>query len=330
MTYVLLSAWALLASCESGPAAAQPDHVGRDSTGQYSVRFEVAEFRGAYTLAANGFPVERPPFRIDGRPGQEFAGFLTPALVSGRNVAAVEVVPDVSGGAVGPLRFRMWVEGPDGSVVPGTERGAAHVDSVVAAWASDLRGRWAGWGPSAADSARAWAEAHPVRVETAWVRPGGGRPSDGQPSFDAVFRDAPAIGGTAADSARLRAYAVRLGRLLAAAATDTSAAAALYDEFGPAVSDETGWYRVTADGTRAGAVAEVAGEWSGHFQSDFGSAEVGLRSWAGGRVWEVYRTDAPPGGEEALFVAKESLGGAWVRVYVGEVDGQLRVVRMGP
>ena len=280
-----------VSACGRGEAAPGDGAPGGDAlgpSGEYEVVFEAVDLSGSYVLTANGFPVERPPLTIRARPGQEFGAFLTPALVSGENRAAVEVVPSVrrtSGGvAAGPVRLRLWVEGPDGSVVPGSARGVAASDSAFGRWRAELERRWPGWvaaedsalaadpalaraladsvgrdpragaygvGP-ALDSARAWAAAHPVVVATAFVRPGGARPSDGAPSFDAVFRSAPVIRGTAADSARLRDYAVRLRDLTVARDT-----AALWDEFEPAFADD---YLVWggAEGTGVG-LARVAG-----------------------------------------------------------------------
>ena len=324
---VALAVWAgLAAAC--GPAGTPPASAGAapaGSTGEYVVAGSLDEVYGAVRVLVNGFPPVRLP--TDGviaryAPGTGLGTYATPALVSGENVAAVEVVPAVfgspSGPAVGPVRFRAWVEAPDGTTVPGTERPAAHVDSVVAAWTAELGARWAGWsrgGGAAEDSARAWAQRRPVRVEMRFARPGGA--ADGAPSFDAVFRDAPVIAGTPADSARLRAYAVQLRDLTAARDT-----AALWAAFAPKYADEFTAAGGT-DGVGQDSASFMAGTRSRVVMSGavpFGGSDVRLRSWAGGRVWELYRD----GADGLLQVGGL---GPFRSVFVAEVDGRLRVVR---
>ena len=319
---VALAVWAgLAAAC--GPAGTPPASAGAapaGSTGEYVVAGSLDEVYGAVRVLVNGFPPVRLP--TDGviaryAPGTGLGTYATPALVSGENVAAVEVVPAVfgspSGPAVGPVRFRAWVEAPDGTTVPGTERPAAHVDSVVAAWTAELGARWAGWsrgGGAAEDSARAWAQRRPVRVEMRFARPGGA--ADGAPSFDAVFRDAPVIAGTPADSARLRAYAVQLRDLTAARDT-----AALMAEFAPSVDAR---YRQSGAADSAAFYERNRQAFVLDDPAPFGAPDVGLRSWAGGRVWELTRPGARP--------LLSGPGGAVRAVYVGEgPDGALRVVR---
>ena len=201
---------------------------------------------------------------------------------------------------------------------------AAAVDSLFEGWLVRLNREWVRWASAspdaAADSAWAWAGRHPFRVETAWVRPGGAAPSDGGPSFDAVFREAPVFGGTAADSARLRDYAVHLRDLVAA-----GDGAALYDEFAPAADDLAdlhGLPPVPPDSLRAlwAQDARDGGGWVGADPAPLAPSEVGLRSWSGGRVWELYRP-----GADGLLQGRD--GGTYTEVFVGEVDGRLRVVR---
>ena len=348
----VLALWAGCGRGEEAPGGASDTGLG--PSGEYEVVLVAEDLVGAYVLTSNGFPVEHSPGFVDARLGQEFGAFLTPALLSGQNEAAVEVTPFVrrvgDGVVAGPVRVRVWVEAPDGSVVAGSERGGAASDSAFTAWERELKARWAGWtrsedsllasrpallqalgdsvgadphasaygaGP-ALDSARVWAEANPVRVATAFVRPGGaGRPSDGEPSFDAVFRDAPVIRGTAADSAALRAYAVRLRDLVAA-----GDGAALYDEFAPALRDNGALHGLPPlpdDTLRARWAAGPSG-WAGADPAPLAPSEVGLRSWSGGRVWELYRP-----GADGLLQGRD--GGPYTEVYVGEVDGALRVVR---
>ncbi len=327
----VLAGLAGLAACGPDGASAHPDASARgtalcDLAGEYAVGGVRDDVIGDVRMLANGLPVWKGyGFIAQNALGGSLGTTLTPALVSGENTAAVEVVPAVSeagtGPAVGPVRLRLWVCAPDGAVVPGTERSAAHVDSVVAAWTAELESRWAAWGAAAADSARAWAEAHPVRVETSFTRPAGadGRPADGEPAFDAVVREAPVIGGTPADSARLRAYAVELLRM--SVERDT---VALWRAFEPAISDN---WEVLGGVFGAGMSwddYEVGNREAVVFEqpTPFDASDVQLQSWAGGRVWELYRNEA--GG----LIQNEGRG-LYQEIYVGEVDGELRVVRVG-
>ena len=342
------------AACEpaAGHAASAPAPPC-EPTGEYTVGGSLDAVHGAVRVLVNGFP-GWPAGDLDlvamEAPGAGLGTPMTPALVSGRNDVAVEVVPavrgPVGGGPVaGPARLRVWVCGPDGRVVPGTERGS---DPALAAWRAELARRWPAWraaedsvlradpalaadlaealaaDPGAAvmgrgpalDSARAWARANPVVVRTHFVRPSGpdGRPSDGEPSFDGVFRGGPVIGGTAADSARLRAYAVRL--LALTAARDT---AALVAELAPAAERR---YVVSA-------TSEPSEAWLARFRRsvvvsepdlDWGASDVELTSWAGGRVWQLARR----GARGRLLTSRT--GTHRGPVYVAEVDGRLRVV----
>ena len=372
------------AACTGDDAAAGA--VGGDgvvvavpaSDGQYRVDGEILEFHGAVSTVVNGvLPTGRDPLSdlVASMPsGTRLTRALTPALVSGANVVAVEVVPrlyrpGIEGGTVapdgtadgvelGPVRFAFRVLAPDGTLVPGTDRPAAAADSAFAAWTAALAARWPRWratedslyaarpelraaiaaevaasaeaarvgrGP-ALDSAWAWARARPVRVETRFVRPGGARPTDGQPAFDEVLREAPVIGGTAADSARLRRFGVELLRLV-----ERRDGAALYDRFATSVRDlaRAGGRSVPPPDTLRRGWAESA-RVRGPFLLDdvepFTESDVVLTSWADGRVWEL---SFP--GQRALLVHPEvaaGRSGPMKSVFVGEGSrGELRVVR---
>ena len=319
---------------------------------RYAVDGEVVDLAGQLTVLANGFPVHRSSMGVLSPEGTKLTSALTSALVSGRNTAGYAVAPFLArvGDRVEPLpaRFTVRVLGPDGAVVPGSERGVAASDSAFAAWRARLEARWPGWlamedsayaadpalaravadsvatdpnarvvgaGP-ALEAARAWAEAHPVVVETSFVRPGGARPTDGQPSFDGVFRGAPVIRGTAADSARLRDYAARLYRLNVARDT-----AAVWEALSYARLRE---YEAAggARGVGLDSAGYVATSRSNVIMDDaapFDAADVALRSWSGGRVWELYRP-----GARGLLESRSQ--GSFRPIFVAEVDGRLRVV----
>ena len=291
---------------------------------------------GHLVTLVNGFPVDR------GSGVSRYRGYRVGAsasLVSGTNTLGVQMTPLLgrSGRAlvVGRPALSAAVACAGGG---GVSLGEGEIAAAHERWRAGLLERWAGWlaaedsvlaarpalaaaladsvarnpelvgvGP-ALDLARAWVRAHPAAAEGAFEY---GAP-DGSPSFDAVFREAPVIRGTARDSARLRAYAVRLRDL--AAARDT---AALLVEFAPDARD-----RFEAYGRGSVPRAEYDRRVREAVVLDslapFEAADVELRSWAEGRVWELSR----PGGEELLWGAS-----GFRRVYVGEVNGELRVVR---
>jgi hypothetical protein len=312
---------ALGASC--GDAAPPPASV---YDGDLRADLHVERVAGRWLVTLNGFPVWD---RTD-EPASTVNNWIDPdlnqALVSEGNELRVEVWPRLSWTAGGPAAGASSIRGSVVEVGAGPVAGTAFdLGTARPEWERALRAGWERWrraggADAARDSVRAWAEANPVAVSVAFdVRAGA-------PSFDAVFRAAPVIAGTPADSARLRAYAVRLRDLL-----DDADAEGVYREIGPSISDSVGTYQVTMEGTRESDLNDIRREWT-RFRTDFAAADVGLRSWAGGRVWELYRDDGVAGalGKRALLLRGDDRLETWLRVYVGEVDGALRVVRITP
>ena len=210
----------------------------------------------------------------------------------------------------------------------------AQADAVSAELEASAEAAFVGRGP-ALRAAWAWSQANPVIVQTSFVRPPensapkasggssasgargpGARSSDGQPSFDEVFREAPVIGGTPADSARLRDYAVRLREFMVV--RDTAAA---WDAFSFALMRE---YEAGGGARGVGmdsvAYASEAREYLVMEELDpFEAEDVELRSWSGGRVWELYR-------DGARGLLQEG-GGIFRPIFVGEgPGGELQVV----
>ena len=374
---VVLAALALaaLGGCQADGAGPAPSVTYAEGPPgpYYELVVDVDRVRGLMTVTSNGLPVWREP-RFVGVADNQFADALGPGLVSGRNVAAFEVRPGLRrGGPAGPSgwgrslvvpdqRFSLGVwsadgpRAPGGGYVRGTRVEADAVAAALVRWEAALQREWPRWlasedalvaagrgasasegyGGAALDSAWAWAAAHPFRVETAWVREGGpgGRPGDGGPSFDGLLRDGPVIAGTPADSARLRAYAVRL--LALERAGDRAALAA---EYRPAFEHGVDAEYVGADAaTRDSLVADALTRLPPLGSAEpFAERDVRLRSWAGGRVWELYRDGAPalitvrpppapigPDGQRELSVTTT------LSPYVAVVGGRLRVVRFVP
>ena len=263
---------------------------------------------GLVVVTVNGFPVEAGPGAVT---YEGFEADATPALVSGENVVAVRMRP-----LLGRAGDRLQVGRPSLSVRAacadgsGAALGAGEVSAAHGAWRPGLARRWARWrsGPGALDSARAWAGRHPAVAEARFTRPAGAAPS-----FDGVFRGGPVIGGTAADSARLRAYAVRL--LALTAAQDT---AALVDELAPALADR---FRYAVHGLDSAAYYGLNRRAVVYADPEpYEAGDVEMTSWAGGRVWGLGRR-----GEPGLL--QDAATESYVEVFVAEVDGRLRVVR---
>ena len=329
--------------CERAAADAPPTAAAGPPAAGCDLTLDGRHEGGHLVALVNGFPVDRGSgvsryreYRVD----------ATTALVTGANTLGLRMTPLLgrSGRAltVGRPALSAGVAcvGGGGVVLDEADLAAAHER-----WRAGLLERWAGWlasedslltaepelaaaladsleraglgaGP-ALDSARAWVRAHPVEASASFEYAAG-------PDFSAVFREAPVIGGTARDSAALRAYAVRLRDLVA------DRDPALLDELRPRLRDA---YAIAGevpppDSAFARAWTDAAAEGSGWFRWPlgalaFGASDVELRSWAGGRVWELYRAAGSP-----LF--EEVTGPGTTRsteVYVAEVDGALRVVR---
>ena len=90
---VLAVALALVGGCQTGATGAGPDAAQRDQeTGRYTLAFDVDDVSGSFVVTANGFPLRRDGVMARST-GDELSVDLTPALVSGRNTAAVEAAP---------------------------------------------------------------------------------------------------------------------------------------------------------------------------------------------------------------------------------------------
>ena len=339
----------------------------------YELTVKVVSTRGLMTITSNGLPVWREP-RFVSTTANVFRQPLGPGLVSGRNEAAFRVQPQLRrGGSAGPSGYgrelvvpgqrfalRVWggqgLQSSVGAYVEGTHVPEEAVAEALVRWEAEIQRRWARWlaaedsayaagspaGPSAGaewdefgpalHAAWRWARDHPFEVATSWERAVGpdGRPADGGPAFDGLLRDGPVIRGTAADSARMRDYAVRL---LALAVEDP---AAFWSELAPAVRDGVEQVRPGAGPAARDSVVSVrvgaAEPWVGLVP--FTASDVALRSWAGGRVWELY---VP--GQEGLLMSRRpppdrpgvyGTSTVYLGAFVGLVDGELRVVRMNP
>ena len=311
----------------------------------YYFRLQVDRSHARVTVTANGLPLHTLGTSLTNDYGRDVA--LAPGLVSGRNTVALVVTPYISGSRlgydVGSAEVWGWVSRGKGrlaEVPPGAVRAAR------AAWEAELAARWPGWAAAedslrradgarwaaeaaartpeeavagrggAIAAARAWADANPVVVGASFVRPGGAAPSDGQPAFDRTLREAAVIGGTPTDSARLRDYAIHLRDLNVRA--DTSA---LFSAMETVYAHGFQWGGGEKIGQDSLSFMRGARRWVVFDDLvPFERKDVRLRSWAGGRVWELYRD-----GTSGLLEPGDD--SAYRKIFVGEADGELRVVR---
>jgi hypothetical protein len=198
----------------------------------------------------------------------------------------------------------------------------AEVDSAYAAWSRKARKQWqryrSRFDRGALDSLRAWASRHPMTVSTTFDNENG-------PDYSRIFEQAPVI----RDTGRLKDYAIRLRDLMARKDT-----AGLVDEFLPVIW--TGRDSLILSRLRSNFSEEQIRSVREHIVMDeayldIERADVGVRRWVGGRVWELYYK--PEG--NALFAAQslrkgtpEYTGSGRKRqVYVAELGGELKVVR---
>ncbi len=251
---------------------------------------------------------------------------LNTALIGEDNQVEVRMIPylESSGESltVGTIRYtaevqssKSW-ETQGGVSVEGAAITSSEVDSAYKEWKKKAGERWAKYRSKveqgAMDSMRAWASRNPMTVTTTFDNEAG-------PDFSKIFEEAPVI----SDTARVKDYAVRLRDLLRAGDAE-----ALYRQMRPSISEETGWFKVTREGSREAALTHIREEWmgdSGGYRTDFPRSKIRLRRWSGGRVWELY-VIGPTGERRAFF--SEGPGAAHLEVYVGEIDGQLRIVRL--
>jgi hypothetical protein len=198
----------------------------------------------------------------------------------------------------------------------------AEVDSAYEAWRQKARKQWeryrSRFDRGELDSLRAWASRHPMTVSTTFDNENG-------PDYSRIFEEAPVI----RDTGRLKEYAIQLRDLMARKDT-----AGLVDEFLPVIW--TGRDSLILSRLRSNFSEEQIRSVREHIVMDeayldIERADVGMRRWVGGRVWELYYK--PDG--NALFAARslregtpEYTGSGRKRpVYVAELGGDLKVVR---
>jgi hypothetical protein len=302
--------------------------------GHYWFNVKVDQFKGSYTLLCNGFPVKRMWVNII-ETDDEWAADMQTALVGEGNMASIRIRPflDYSGKrlSVGTAQLKAWVEIEETrqSYVPLHEIKGAEgegrlraeaVDSAYSAWEKQVQRQWKkllnqkSTTKEAFVQLKTWRWNHPMEVQTTPFTNRGG------PDFSRIFEEAPRLPDRPATRERLRDYAMRLRNLLR-----TGDAEGIYRQIRPSISEETGWFKVTRSGRRDSALAQIQEEWVQDFRTDFSRSDVRLRRWSEGRVWEL-SVLRPEEGRRPFF--SEGPHSSYLKVYVAEIDGQLRVVRL--
>jgi hypothetical protein len=274
----------------------------------YEVQVEMENVCSAGRVLVNGFPVDK----WGGRGTRQKYDFsVNTALVGEGNVLRVNnepcLTPSGRGVSVGPVKMEAWVKGPNDE--PRGRITRARVDSAYQAWMERAQKKLEELGSQDGDldSMRAWAARHPMTVSVTFDNEAG-------PDYSRIFEEAPVI----EDSSRLKDYAMHLRDLLLAEQPKQ-----IYAELRPSVAEETGAYQVAHEPGREAAVAYIRTEWIPNWETDFARSDVRVRRWCGGRVWEL-RKRGPGGSLEPLLHSEHS----HLKVYVAEIGGELRIVRL--
>ena len=316
----------------------EPTANKKKGTDSNPVRHELKvhwiDINASYVIAINGFPALQEYVQarsVD----NEFDVQLNTGLVGKRNQVEIRLEPLLTRSeerlSIAKIELEAQVLGPGRSPISGAKITEARVDSVYAAWSESAREKWEEYRQwekewfkknpgrkdsitwkegGALDSMRAWASRNPLTVSTTFYNEAG-------PDFSKTFEETPVLEDTPATRERLKDYAMHLRDLMAE--KDTSA---LFEEFRPAIESRyrTGTQLSRSEFMEANRQAVVVED----VVLDFARSDLRVRQWCGGRVWHIWRKGATHRG---LF--QDSSGGGIGKIYVGEVDGELKVVRQG-
>ena len=304
------------------------NQTGKDSSEgfvEYWHEVDVQDVHGQIIVLLNGFPVYETGFGMKSHDHIDLP--MNTALVGEGNRYALRVEPWMSRSekhlSIGEAEA--WVSRNEETEVEGSRISGSVVDSTYEEWREKARKQWEEYREwekewlkenpgrkdsitwkegGALDSMRAWASRNPLTVTTTFDNEAG-------PDFSRVFEEAPVLEDTPATRNRLKDYAMHLRDLMAE--KDTSA---LVEEFRPSI--EYSYQQGKREGEsleefismyREKLVLEGAEK-----ELDFSREEVRLHQWSEGRVWQLRRADA-----EGLLRR--------IKVYVAELDGELKVVR---
>jgi hypothetical protein len=302
-------------SPKSGPEEAVKSRGEKPSDYHFHLKYE--DMWGVTTLMINGFPVHQSGGgHITNNPVLEIE--LNTGLVGEGNEVTLQVEPMLLGEGkagldIGSARVHGHVTRDHHGKfkVKGAKITETQVDSAYQAWSERARSKYGDYrsqnAGSALDSIRAWAERNPLTVTTTFDNEAG-------PDFSRIFEEAPVLEDTPATRERLKEYAMRLRDLMAEKDT-----LGLFHEARPLFTDHD-----TGTPYKKGRVLKIiSSNWFGqNWQLQLRRDQLGVRRWAEGRVWELYRRES---GDELFMEGTE--GASVLDIYVAEIDGQLTVVR---
>ena len=300
---------------DSSSAERQDGQLEKQS-GEYLLAVHWIDVYANFVVTINGFPARER--WVKGRAvNNAFDVFLQTGLVDGANEVEVRLRPRIrhqgSELSLSGIEFRVEVFPSRRKEQPTAVIEEVQVDSAYSQWKSQVRKKWMAYlegqpPEEAMDAVEAWMEKHPFTVSTRFDNEAG-------PDFSRVFEKAPRLEDTPSTRKRLKDYAMRLRDLMAEKDT-----LGLFREARPLFTDHGTGTPYEKDRI----LKIIATNWFVQdWRLDFTRAEVGLRRWSGGRVWELYK--ASTGNE--LFVAGEEKETGLLDIYVAELDGELRVVR---
>lgn len=318
----------LLGGCvesDSSTSQVSTEYKQKEQNGPttYEVQVRQKQICSLGRILVNGFPVDE----WGGQAVHQTYDFpVNTVLVGEGNRLTIENEPCFSrvgdSLVIGTIQMRTDVRGRDDKRIERGRITEAEVDSAYEAWRQKARKQWeryrSRFDRGELDSLRAWASRHPMTVSTTFDNENG-------PDYSRIFEEAPVI----RDTGRLKEYAIQLRDLMARKDT-----AGLVDEFLPVIW--TGRDSLILSRLRSNFSEEQIRSVREHIVMDeayldIERADVGMRRWVGGRVWELYYK--PDG--NALFAARslregtpEYTGSGRKRpVYVAELGGDLKVVR---
>jgi hypothetical protein len=306
---------------KSGQAEEQSVQGKKEAGDSNSVRHELKvrwiDISASYVITINGFPALQEYVQarsVD----NEFDVQLNTGLVGEGNKVEIRLEPFLTRSgrslSIGTIELEAQVLGPGRSPVAGAKITEVQVDSVYEDWSERARAKWKEYQSrtehGALDSIRAWVERHPLTVSTTFDNEAG-------PDFSRIFEEAPRLPDRPATRERLVGYAMRLRDLMAQENTS-----ALLEEFRPAIEDRFEALSFSdrekfMQQNREALVLENP-------VLDFDREDIQLRSWCDGRVWQLIREGAK---NEGLL--QEPSGTGRGKIYVAEIDGELKVVRQG-
>jgi len=301
---------------------------------RYELKVHWIDINASYVITINGFPALQEYVQarsVDNK----FDVQLNTGLVGRGNHVQIRLEPLVTRAgknlSIGTIEIEAQVLGPGRSPISGARITTAQVDSVYKAWSERAREQWEKY----LKWEEKWLQEHPDSSSTITARDGGSLDSMRQwtarnpmvvsttfdnetgPDFSRIFEEAPRLPDTPATRERLKDYAMHLRDLIAQKDT-----AALVEEFRPAIEGryQTGTRLSRSEFMQANRQAVVVE----NAVLDFTRSDLRVQRWCEGRVWHIWREEATHRG---LF--QDSSGGGIGKIYVGEIDGELKVVRQG-